>query len=57
MYLQKELKVPKSMIDTEVNLKYFGVKSRKRIDITIDEIREDGDKYTVAILECKSNEV
>ena len=57
MYLQKELKVPKSMIDTEVNLKDFGVKSRKRIDITIDEIREDGYKYAVAIIECKSNEV
>lgn len=54
-FLKYQLKVPKEMIDTEVNLKRYGSKSRKRIDITIDEIDQDNELRTVAIVECKSN--
>ena len=54
-FLKYQLKVPKKMIDTEVNLKRYGLESRKRIDIAINEINEDGKLHTVAIVECKSN--
>lgn len=54
-FLKYQLKVPKEMIDTEVNLKRYGSKSRKRIDITIDEIDQNNELRTVAIVECKSN--
>lgn len=54
-FLKYQLKVPKKMIDTEVNLKEYGLKSRKRIDIAIDEIDQDDKLHTVAIVECKSN--
>ena len=43
------------MIVTEVNLKEYGLKSRKRIDIIINEIDENNKLCTVAIVECKSN--
>lgn len=54
-FLKYQLKVPKKMIDTEVNLKRYGLNSRKRIDISIDEIDQDNELRTVAIVECKSN--
>lgn len=54
-FLKYQLKVPEKMIDTEVNLKEYGLKSRKRIDIAINEIDQNNELYTVAIVECKSN--
>ena len=54
-FLRYQLKVPKKMIDTEVNLKRYGLNSTKRIDISIDEIDQDNELRTVAIVECKSN--
>lgn len=54
-FLKYQLKVPEKMIDTEVNLKEYGLKSRKRIDIAINEINQDDELHTVAIVECKSN--
>lgn len=56
-YLEHELNVPKAMIETEVNLKDYGLSSRKRIDIVINEKNDNGDIHTVAIVECKSNDV
>lgn len=56
-YLEVELNIPKNMIDTEVHLRHYGINSRKRIDITIDERRDDGELYTIALVECKASYV
>lgn len=56
-FLEYDLKVPTSMIATEMILKKYNVNSNKRIDIVIHETKEDGYMYPMAVIECKSNDV
>lgn len=56
IYLMDELHVPKDMIQVEVPLAKFGVKSKERADIVI--LKEQDDKiYALAVIECKAEDV
>ena len=37
-YLLNVLKVPKNMIDVEIHLSHYGVKSKRRVDILINKL-------------------
>lgn len=54
-YLINELKVPKRMIDVEVHLSHYGVKSKRRADILINKyVEEDNALVPLCVVECKA---
>ena len=54
-YLINELQVPKRMIDVEVHLSHYGVKSKRRADILINKyVEEDNALVPLCVVECKA---
>ena len=56
-YLVRTLNVPEEMIVVEQHLSHYGINSRKRADIVIHKIDEEGIIRPVAVVECKAPEV
>ena len=57
-YLIKKLKVPKEFISVEEPISHYGVKSRDRADIIVDEYNVDADiRYPILVIECKAPDV
>lgn len=56
-FLNKRLQVPMNRILVEEPLSAFGLDSRKRADILITEVKEDGLQYPMAVIECKAENV
>lgn len=53
-YLLNELKVPPEMLMVESHLKHYKVDSKRRADIVIHSIDDEGTMYPIAIVECKA---
>ena len=54
-YLINELQVPKRMIDVEVHLSHYGVKSKRRADILVNKyVEEDNALVPLCVVECKA---
>ena len=53
-YLLNELKVPPEMLIVESHLKHYKVDSKRRADIVIHSIDDEGTMYPIAIVECKA---
>lgn len=54
-YLLNVLKVPKNMIDVEIHLSHYGVKSKRRVDILINKYVEDAQAIEpLCVIECKA---
>ena len=53
-YLIKELKIPPEMLIVESHLKHYKVDSKRRADIVIHSIDDEGMMYPIAIVECKA---
>ena len=53
-YLIDELSVPAEMISVEAHLSHYGVKSKRRADIIIHGVDNQGMLKPVAIVECKA---
>lgn len=57
-YILNELHVPKEMIKVEVRLSEYGVKTRARADIIIEEYNEKQDQLSpLVVIECKAPEI
>ena len=58
VYLEKYLKVPRDCIRTEVHLHHYnGIKKNGRMDIVIDTLDKNNSRETVAVVECKAENV
>lgn len=54
-YLVSELHVPVHMIDVEVHLSHYGIKSNRRVDILINKYNESEDILeALCVIECKA---
>ena len=53
-YLLNELNVPPEMLMVESHLKHYKVDSKRRADIVIHSIDDEGTMYPIAIVECKA---
>ena len=54
-YLMNVLNVPKRMIDVEVHLSHYGVKSKRRVDILINKyVAKDNALVPLCVVECKA---
>ncbi|MBR4063462.1 MAG: type I restriction enzyme HsdR N-terminal domain-containing protein [Clostridia bacterium] len=53
-YLMQVLKVPADMLIVESHLAHYKLDSRRRADIVIHTINEEGKLYPIAIVECKA---
>lgn len=56
-YLIDELKVPAEMISVESHLSHYGLDSKKRTDILIHGLDEEGKVLPLVVVECKAPEV
>lgn len=57
-YLLSELNVPQKMIDVELPLSYYGVKSKRRVDILVNKYNEELDSLTpLCVIETKAPHV
>lgn len=56
-YLIKEIRVPKEMISVEQHLSHYGINTKRRADIVIHAVTENGDISPLAIIECKAPDV
>lgn len=53
-YLIDELEVPIEMISVEAHLSHYGIQSKRRADIIIHAVDDNGISIPIAILECKA---
>ena len=54
-YLLNVLNVPAKMIDVEVHLSHYGIKSRRRVDILINKYNERNNSLEpLCVIECKA---
>lgn len=57
-YLVNDLHVPKDMIRVEVRLDEYGIKTRNRADIIVEEYDENTKKFSpLVVIECKAPEI
>ena len=58
VYLEKYLNVPHNCLGTEVHLHHYeGITENGRIDITIDTFDENSLRTTIAVVECKAENI
>lgn len=54
-YLINVLNVPAKMIDVEIHLSHYGIKSRRRVDILINKYNEENNAIEpLCVIECKA---
>lgn len=54
-YLMNVLNVPAKMIDVEIHLSHYGIKSRHRVDILINKYNEENNAIEpLCVIECKA---
>lgn len=54
-YLLNVLNVPAKMIDVEIHLSHYGIKSRRRVDILINKYNENNNSLEpLCVIECKA---
>lgn len=57
-YLLNVLNVPAKMLDVEVHLSHYGIKSRHRADILINKYNEETKALeSLCVIECKAPEI
>lgn len=57
-YLLTELKVPVKMIDVEVHLSHYGIKSKRRVDILVNKYVEADDSLVpLCVIETKAPDI
>lgn len=54
-YIINVLKVPANMIDVELHLSHYGIKSKRRVDILINKYNKENDSIEpLCVIECKA---